>query len=420
MTSRCAWAGSDPLMQTYHDTEWGVPERDPRALWEKLMLDGFQAGLAWITILRKRETLRAAFAGFDPEKVARFDEADVARLLQDPGIIRSRAKIDATIGGARAYLAMRDRGEDFSTWAWSFTDGKPLRGDGTTVPAKTDLSETDLEGPQAPRLQVRRPDDRLRLDAGDRHRQRPRRPLLPPRRRLIRRARLPPSGARAIRLPMSLIGRLFRLLATLVLLLALTAFAVMASAIWFATHPPSQTAGVLIVLGGMMTPENTLASQSKRRVEVAVALYNAGAAPRIHFTGGTAANGEPAPAEQMRALAIALGVPAGATSVENESESTLQNALFSRPVLGPLANGPVMLVTDGFHMVRSWASFRWAGYKPVRLAAATAFGDEPLPVQIHWVRREAMAWWYNPVRVIAYEILERFGGPDPERIRMLD
>ena len=142
MTNRCAWAGSDPLMQAYHDAEWGVPERDGRALWEKLMLDGFQAGLAWITILRKRETMRAAFAGFDPEKVARFGDADVARLLQDPGIIRSRAKVDAAIGGARAYLAMRDRGEDFAAWAWSFTDGEPVRGDGATVPARTALSET--------------------------------------------------------------------------------------------------------------------------------------------------------------------------------------------------------------------------------------------------------------------------------------
>ena len=106
--TRCAWAGADPLMQAYHDEEWGVPERDGRALWEKLMLDGFQAGLAWITILRKRETMRAAFAGFDPAAVARFGEADVARLLADPGIIRSRAKIEAAIGGARICCDMAD------------------------------------------------------------------------------------------------------------------------------------------------------------------------------------------------------------------------------------------------------------------------------------------------------------------------
>src|ERR1700712_2704327 len=111
---RCAWAGSDPLMRAYHDDEWGVPEHDGRALWEKLMLDGFQAGLSWSTILKKREAFRRAFKNFDPKKVARFGEADVARLLEDAGIVRSRAKIEATIGGARAFLAMRDAGVDFS------------------------------------------------------------------------------------------------------------------------------------------------------------------------------------------------------------------------------------------------------------------------------------------------------------------
>jgi DNA-3-methyladenine glycosylase I len=127
-------------MQTYHDTEWGVPERDPRALWEKLMLDGFQAGLAWITILRKRDAFRAAFAGFDPDRVARFNEADILRLLGDAGIVRSRAKIEATIGGARAYIAMRENGENFADFCWSFTNGKSLTGDGVSVPAQTDLS----------------------------------------------------------------------------------------------------------------------------------------------------------------------------------------------------------------------------------------------------------------------------------------
>lgn len=98
---RCAWCGIDPLYVAYHDTEWGVPEHDPRALWEKLVLDGFQAGLAWITILRKREAFRAAFDGFNPEKVARYGEAERARLMADPGIVRSGAKIDAAIRGAR-------------------------------------------------------------------------------------------------------------------------------------------------------------------------------------------------------------------------------------------------------------------------------------------------------------------------------
>lgn len=138
---RCGWAGNDPLMAAYHDSEWGVPQRDARMLWEMLMLEGFQAGLSWIVILRKREAFRAAFAGFDPEAVARFDAADVERLMADPGIVRARAKIEATIAGARLYLGMRDSGESFSDYAWRFTDGETLRGDGHHVPASTALSE---------------------------------------------------------------------------------------------------------------------------------------------------------------------------------------------------------------------------------------------------------------------------------------
>ena len=132
--TRCAWAGADPLYRAYHDTEWGVPVRDSRMLWETLMLEGFQAGLAWIVILRKREGFRAAFAGFDPDRVAAFGEANVARLLADPGIVRARAKIEATIAGARIWCAMRDRGEDFADYCWSFTSGETIRGDGVTFP----------------------------------------------------------------------------------------------------------------------------------------------------------------------------------------------------------------------------------------------------------------------------------------------
>jgi DNA-3-methyladenine glycosylase I len=136
---RCPWAATDPLMAQYHDTEWGIPVRDPRMLWETLMLEGFQAGLSWLVILRKREAFRAAFAGFDPVRVAAFTEADIARLLADPGIVRSRAKIEATIAGARIYNAMQAAGEDFAAYCWSFTDGRPVRGDG--VAASTPLSE---------------------------------------------------------------------------------------------------------------------------------------------------------------------------------------------------------------------------------------------------------------------------------------
>ncbi|WEK01513.1 MAG: DNA-3-methyladenine glycosylase I [Candidatus Sphingomonas phytovorans] len=138
---RCGWAENDAQMRAYHDEEWGVPVRDSRALWEKLMLDGFQAGLAWITILRKRDAFREMFEGFDPEIVARFGEVDVARLLGDARIIRSRAKIEATIGNARAYLAMRDAGEDFSAFVWGMAGGVPIIGDGVSLPAKTPLSE---------------------------------------------------------------------------------------------------------------------------------------------------------------------------------------------------------------------------------------------------------------------------------------
>ncbi|HET7187763.1 MAG TPA: DNA-3-methyladenine glycosylase I, partial [Gemmatimonadaceae bacterium] len=138
---RCKWAEGDPLMRAYHDEEWGVPQHDPRMLWEMLMLEGFQAGLSWITVLKKRDAFRAAFAGFEPEQVARFGAKDVARLMRDAGIIRARAKIDATITGAQLYLDMRDGGESFTDFSWSFTDGKVLKGTGRTVPASTPLSE---------------------------------------------------------------------------------------------------------------------------------------------------------------------------------------------------------------------------------------------------------------------------------------
>lgn len=143
MSDRCPWCGTDPLYVEYHDTEWGVPERDPRALWEKLVLDGFQAGLAWITILRKRENFRAAFENFEPQTIARYGEADIQRCLSDAGIVRSRAKIEATIGNARAYLDMAESGIDFSTYLWNFVDGEPLQNrfrSMAEVPAETPAS----------------------------------------------------------------------------------------------------------------------------------------------------------------------------------------------------------------------------------------------------------------------------------------
>lgn len=136
---RCTWANGSPLMAAYHDEEWGVPEHDSRRLWEKLVLDSFQAGLSWSIILRKREGFRAAFAQFDPVAVAAFTPGDVERLLLDPGIVRSRAKIEATIGNARAYLALQAAGVDFSAWLWGMVGGAPIRGDGTVL-AQSPLS----------------------------------------------------------------------------------------------------------------------------------------------------------------------------------------------------------------------------------------------------------------------------------------
>ncbi|MGB9029341.1 MAG: DNA-3-methyladenine glycosylase I [Acidobacteriaceae bacterium] len=138
---RCTWAGNDSAMLAYHDEEWGVPQFDSRALWELLTLEGFQAGLAWIVVLRKREAFRKAFRGFDPQKVARLGEKDIERLLRNPGIIRSRAKIEATIGGARAYLTMQKEGLDFSKWVWEMAAGQPIQNKGK-VPATSPLAET--------------------------------------------------------------------------------------------------------------------------------------------------------------------------------------------------------------------------------------------------------------------------------------
>jgi DNA-3-methyladenine glycosylase I len=140
---KCEWCGTDPLYVAYHDHEWGVPERDARALWEKLILDGFQAGLSWITILRKREAFRRAFAGFDPEVIAGWGEAEVARLLQDEGIVRSRAKIAATIGNAQAYLRIAE-GEGFDRFLWRYVDGRAVQNSFRSkaeVPVRTALSE---------------------------------------------------------------------------------------------------------------------------------------------------------------------------------------------------------------------------------------------------------------------------------------
>ncbi len=141
---RCSWPAKDPLYIDYHDHEWGVPERDSRALYEKLMLDGFQAGLSWITILRKRENFRTAFEGFQPEKIARYGEKDVLRLLGDAGIIRHRGKIEGAIASAKVYLEMREQGTSFSDYLWQFTGGETIQNHWTgmkQVPTETAESQ---------------------------------------------------------------------------------------------------------------------------------------------------------------------------------------------------------------------------------------------------------------------------------------
>jgi DNA-3-methyladenine glycosylase I len=140
---RCPWPKQDPLYLAYHDQEWGVPEYDDRALYEKLVLDGFQAGLSWITILRKRENFRRAFGGFQPEKIARYTPKKIETLMQDAGIVRNRAKIEGAVLSARAWLAVMDRGPDFSQLLWNFVDGRPQVNrckSMAQVPAETELS----------------------------------------------------------------------------------------------------------------------------------------------------------------------------------------------------------------------------------------------------------------------------------------
>jgi len=141
---RCTWAGSDPLYQAYHDEEWGVPVHDDRLLFEFLILEGAQAGLSWITILRKRAAYRAAFAGFDPEAVARFDTAREAELLANPGIVRNRLKVASAVTNARAFLKVQEEFGTFDAYQWRFVDGRPIRNAWKSmaeVPASTPVSD---------------------------------------------------------------------------------------------------------------------------------------------------------------------------------------------------------------------------------------------------------------------------------------
>ena len=140
---RCPWPGEDPLYMAYHDTEWGVPDYDDRALFEKLIPDGFQAGLSWITILRKRDNFRKAFDDFEPSKIVRYSDKKIAALMNDAGIVRNRAKIEGTVNSAKAYLKIMEDGPGFSAFLWDFVDGKPKINNFKTtasVPAATPVS----------------------------------------------------------------------------------------------------------------------------------------------------------------------------------------------------------------------------------------------------------------------------------------
>ena len=198
---RCPWSNKDALYIAYHDEEWGVPEFDDRALFEKLVLDGFQAGLSWITILRKRENFRRAFDGFEPEKIARYTPKKVERLMQDAGIVRNRAKIEGAVLSARAWLEVMEKGPDFSKLLWDFVDGKPKVNRFRTVrqvPAETATSRAMSKELVGRGFKFCRADHRLRFHAGRRHGERSSGHLPSPsggpdaRPSLSRRSRLPP------------------------------------------------------------------------------------------------------------------------------------------------------------------------------------------------------------------------------------
>lgn len=204
-------------------------------------------------------------------------------------------------------------------------------------------------------------------------------------------------------------------------LLALTMLGVVLHALWVAELPHRlHPAGVIVVLGGNLGPDGSIGRDTEERTRAGVALYKQGLAPHIHFTGGALPPGQVGPGEQMRRLAVSLGVPEAATSAESDSRSTLQNALFSQPILGPLAREPIILVSDGYHLGRSWATFRWAGYGPIQLYAESTFGPMPRRSQAWRILREGLAWYFNPVRVVLWYAGGLVGLPEPQRTMLLD
>jgi DNA-3-methyladenine glycosylase I len=191
---RCAWCGTDPLYVRYHDTEWGVPVHDDDRLFEMLCLEGAQAGLSWITVLRKREHYRRVFDGFDAEKMARYTPRKQAELLEDPGIVRNRLKVRGFVTNARAFLELRESGRPLAELVWAHRPGRPAAPLPRRHPGLDARERRARQGTEAARLHVRRLDDLLRLHAGGRHRRRPPGALLrgdPP---LSRRAARPASA----------------------------------------------------------------------------------------------------------------------------------------------------------------------------------------------------------------------------------
>ncbi len=176
LPARCPWAEGSAKYAAYHDHEWGVPVHDDRVFFEFLLLEGAQAGLSWSTILNKRDGYRGAFAGFEPEKVARFDARRVARLLGNEGIVRNRLKVASAVGNARAFLATQEEFGSFDAYVWAFVDGRARQNRWRTLgagPRENGAIGRAVEGPRASRLSLRRLDDRLCVHAGDGPRQRP-------------------------------------------------------------------------------------------------------------------------------------------------------------------------------------------------------------------------------------------------------
>lgn len=217
-------------------------------------------------------------------------------------------------------------------------------------------------------------------------------------------------------------GRLLlRLAAAGLALLGLTMIGVVLHALWIAELPHRlRPAGVIVVLGGNVGPDGGIGRDTEERTRAGVTLYKQGLAPHIHFTGGALPPGEVGPGEQMRRLAVSLGVPEAATSAESNSRSTLQNAMFSQPILGSLAKQPIILVSDGYHLGRSWATFRWVGYGPIQLYAESTFGPMPRSSQAWRILREGLAWYFNPARLVIWYAAGLAGVPEPQRTMLLD